>query len=58
MMGQNHQQPQPNDGYLVSRPRVTDALGTSLRHAFGDPIRLPDDIARVLSKLDHATFRN
>ena len=54
MMGQNHHRTARDDGYVVRRPRATDALGDSLRHAFGDPMRLPEDIARVLAKLERA----
>jgi hypothetical protein len=39
-------------GYFVRRPRVTDALGTSLRVAYGATDPLPEGIARALAKLD------
>lgn len=45
-------------GYYVRRPRSTDALGTSLRHAFGEASRLPDEMSKSLAALDRATARH
>ncbi|MBX8843731.1 MAG: hypothetical protein NDI74_01245 [Sphingomonas sp.] len=40
--------------YVVRRPRSTDALGHSLRGAFGSS-DMPDDFAMLLKRIDRAT---
>lgn len=40
--------------YVVRRPRSTDALGHTLRGAFGSP-DMPDDFATLLKRIDRAT---
>ncbi|GKS02382.1 hypothetical protein [Sphingomonas aquatilis] len=40
--------------YVVRRPRSTDALGHSLRGAFGSP-GIPDDFEVLLKRIDRAT---
>ncbi|MES3107851.1 hypothetical protein [Sphingomonas aurantiaca] len=37
---------------VVRRPRPTDVIGHSLRDAFGQNARLPQDIDRLLRSLD------
>ncbi len=37
---------------VVCRPRPTDVIGHSLRDAFGQSARLPQDIDRLLRSLD------
>ncbi|MEG8025496.1 hypothetical protein QP162_15860 [Sphingomonas aurantiaca] len=37
---------------VVGRPRPTDVIGHSLRDAFGQSARLPQDIDRLLRSLD------
>lgn len=39
-------------GYVVRRPQIGDALGTTLRNAFSDHASLPDDMRQVLAKLN------
>src|SRR5690242_18827313 len=45
----------PSRGYVVDRPRPTDALGDSLRNVFGGGDGLPRDMARLLAKLDRGS---
>jgi len=40
------------NAYFVPRPRPTDALGESLRCAFGGTRRLPDELSQALEALD------
>ncbi|MES2420730.1 MAG: hypothetical protein V4595_05440 [Pseudomonadota bacterium] len=37
---------------VVRRPRVTDTIGHALRNAFSEQNGLPDDMARLLGRLD------
>ena len=39
----------------VRPPRRTDAVGASLRKVFGSAVRLPDDMAALLRKLDRSS---
>lgn len=59
MMTIEHRENQRGEGgYFVRRPRVTDALGTSLRVAFGGVDPLPEGIARALARLDKVKPRH
>lgn len=39
-------------GYVVRPPKVTDAIGHALRGVFRDDLRLPDEMAVALRRLD------
>ncbi len=39
-------------GYFVRGPQVGDILGGALRNAYGTGVGLPDDMQRVLTRLD------
>lgn len=41
----------PRGGYAVRRPQATDAIGNTLRSAFGNDDSLPCDIACMLNRL-------
>jgi hypothetical protein len=41
--------------YAVRRPRPTDAIGESLRRIYGAAQALPQDLQRLLGKLDRIT---
>ncbi len=43
------------DGQIVRAPRATDAIGMSLRDVFGNLANLPDDMQRLLQRLDRPT---
>ena len=46
-------------GYVVRRPRVTDAIGGALLRSFGSGAMLPDDMRRLVERLDrHAGRRD
>lgn len=42
----------PRGGYVVRRPISTDALGMTLRGAFGNDERLPRALVELLRRLD------
>lgn len=53
MMGHEHHHPKRDGGgYYVPRPRATDAIGKSLREAFGEGPTLPLEMRRLLSRLN------
>lgn len=37
---------------VICRPRPADAMGAALRGVFGDGATLPDDMLRLLRRLD------
>ena len=43
-----------NDG-VVRAPLASDAIGAALRGVFGETVRLPQDMVRLLARLDGAT---
>ncbi|WP_198665813.1 MULTISPECIES: hypothetical protein [unclassified Sphingomonas] len=47
----HHSKKSRGNDYVVRSPRSTDALGHSLRGAFGDT-GMPDDMLILLGKLD------
>ena len=57
MMGHEHHTGERGGGggYFVPRPRVTDAVGESLRYAYAETRRVPEEIARILAQLDRPT---
>jgi hypothetical protein len=42
-------------GYLVRAPRVTDAIGGALQRSFAQQWLLPDDLRRLLDRLDRSS---
>jgi len=44
--------PHPSGGYIVRRPRPTDAIGQTLRSAYGGDEGLPCEIMSCLTALD------
>jgi hypothetical protein len=50
---QDHRTPDQEGGYVVRRPRVTDAIGEALRTTFCVPC-LPADMQAALRRLDTA----
>lgn len=56
MMGhEHHTGERGGGGYFVPRPRVTDAIGESLRYAYTERRGLPDELAKILARLDRMT---
>ncbi len=45
-------------GFRVEPPRASDAIGVALRDAFEREVRLPDDMAAILRRLNGASTRN
>ena len=43
-------------GYVVRRPRITDAIGSTLRAAFDGGTGLPEEMAGALRTLDKARY--
>jgi hypothetical protein len=43
-------------GYAVRRPRVTDAIGGALQRSYDAAMGLPDDMRRMLERLDRQSF--
>jgi hypothetical protein len=41
----------PKGGYVVRRPRESDATGAVLRHAFGDDAVMPADMIALLKAI-------
>ncbi|MCD2315611.1 hypothetical protein LQ954_05550 [Sphingomonas sp. IC-11] len=59
MMGhEHHTGERGGGGYYVPRPRVTDAVGESLRYAYAETRRVPDELARILAQLDRLTTQH
>jgi hypothetical protein len=59
MMGhEHHTGDRGGGGYFVPRPRVTDAIGESLRCAYTERRRLPEELARVLDQLDRVSIQH
>jgi hypothetical protein len=52
MVHEHHSRQRGDGGYFVPRPRVTDAIGESLRFAYVERRGLPDELARALARLD------
>lgn len=44
--------------YQVAAPRASDAIGLALRDAYERDLGLPDDMARLLRRLNSADTRN
>lgn len=44
-------------GFVVRRPRVTDAIGGALMRSYAHAAALPDDMRRLLDQLDRKTRR-
>jgi hypothetical protein len=44
-------------GYVVRRPRATDALGKALRSTYAQATSLPDDMHRMVERLDRTGGR-
>ncbi len=44
--------------YQVERPRASDAIGLALRDAFERDYGLPDDMAKLLRRLNGADTRS
>jgi hypothetical protein len=44
--------PAPDRGYVVRKPRPTDAIGASLRKVYDDERRLPAEFDRMICALD------
>ncbi|PAX08692.1 hypothetical protein [Sphingomonas lenta] len=45
-------------GFVVRRPRVTDAIGGALMRSYAHAAALPDDMRRLLDQLDRKTRRH
>lgn len=45
----------PRGGYVVRKPRASDAVGGSLRNIYEAEPRLPPEWASLLGRLDAAT---
>ncbi len=43
-------------GYAVRRPRVTDAIGGALQRSYSAATGLPDDMRRLLERLDRQSY--
>jgi hypothetical protein len=53
MRQQGQPSPEPKaNGYRVEGPRVSDAIGLALRDAYEDDLRLPEDMASLLRRLN------
>jgi hypothetical protein len=53
MMGhEHHLQDRRDEGYFVRGPRITDAIGESLRHAYVEVRSMPQDLDHVLAALN------
>jgi hypothetical protein len=50
-LGHSSSEPKAN-GYRVEGPRVSDAIGLALRDAYEDDLRLPEDMASLLRRLN------
>jgi hypothetical protein len=44
-------------GYVVRRPRVTDAIGAALLRTFGHGSSVPDEMHRLLDRIDRLPQR-
>lgn len=44
--------PRETRGYVVRKPRASDAVGCSLRNIFDADPRVPTDLASLLRRLD------
>lgn len=44
-------------GFVVRRPRVTDAVGGALLRGYAQAAALPDDMRLLLDRIDHRTRR-
>ncbi|MBM6575567.1 hypothetical protein KCP91_04235 [Microvirga sp. SRT01] len=45
------------DGQIVRAPRATDAIGMAMRDAYGNLGSLPDDMRRLLQRLDQSSAK-
>ena len=46
-----------DDGEIVREPRATDAIGMMMRDAYGNLVSLPDDMRRLLHRLDRSSAK-
>ena len=44
-------------GYVVRGPRMTDAVGGALLRSYGHAPTLPEDMRRLLTRLDRRPYR-
>jgi hypothetical protein len=47
-----------SDDQIVRAPRTTDAIGMTMRDVFGNLGSLPDDMRRLLQRLDQSGVKN
>jgi hypothetical protein len=48
---------EPSGEQVIRRPQRTDAIGASLREAFGTGASLPEDMTSLVVKLDNIRAR-
>ena len=53
-----HPRDRSEGGYSVRRPQAGDVLSGALRSAYGNGVGLPDDMQRLLVKLNHTSMQH